>query len=179
LVRAGRKDDLNIRGAFLHMATDVAVSVGVVAGAALWSWQGWLRLDPALSRAIGIVIAVGTWALLRDALNFALDAVPRTIDRAAVERFLAKTPGIVEVHDLHTWPLSTTSVALTAHLVRPDASPPDEFLHWSEGELHRGFGIEHTPLECEQGNDGRPCRWEAAHAGSRLVWDSPMDDAAS
>lgn len=167
LFRAGRKDDLNIRGAFLHMAADAAVSLGVVVGAALWTWQGWLWLDPALSLAIGVVIAVGTWDLFRDALNLALDAVPRTIDRAAVERFLADAPGIVEVHDLHIWPLSTTSVALTAHLVRPDGSPPDELLHWLEVELHRRFGIDHTTLQCEQGNGGPPCRWEAAHVGTR------------
>jgi len=120
LFRAGRKDDLNIRGAFLHMAADAAVSLGVVVAAALWIWQGWLWLDPALGLAIGVVIAVGTLDLFRDALDLTLDAVPRTIDRMAVERFLAHTPGIVEVHDLHIWPLSTTSVALTAHLVRPD-----------------------------------------------------------
>ena len=144
LFRAGRKDDLNIRGAFLHMAADAVVSLGVVVAAALWTWQGWLWLDPALSLAIGVVIAVGTWDLFRDALNLALDAAPRTIDRAAVERFLADAPGILAVHDLHIWPRSTTSVALTAHLVRPDGSPPDELLHWLEGELHRRFGIDHT-----------------------------------
>jgi cobalt-zinc-cadmium efflux system protein len=176
LFRKGRKDDLNIRGAFLHMAADAAVSLGVVVAAALWTWQGWLWLDPALSLAIGVVIAVGTWDLFRDALNLALDAVPRTIDRTAVERFLAEAPGIVEVHDLHIWPLSTTSVALTAHLVRPDASPPDELLHWLEGELRRRFGIDHTTLQCEQGNGGPPCRWEAAHAGNRPRHDSPIDD---
>ena len=176
LFRSGRKDDLNIRGAFLHMAADAVVSLGVVIAAALWSWQGWLWLDPALSLAIGVVIAVGTWDLLRDALNLTLDAVPRTIDRTAVEQFLADAPGIVEVHDLHIWPLSTTSIALTAHLVRPDASPPDELLHWLEGELHRRFGIDHTTLQCERGNGGPPCRWELAHAGGRPRPDSPIDD---
>jgi cobalt-zinc-cadmium efflux system protein len=118
----------------------------------------------------------GTWDLFRDALNLALDAVPRTIDRAAVERFLADAPGILAVHDLHIWPRSTTSVALTAHLVRPDGSPPDELLHWLEGELHRRFGIDHTTLQCEQGNGGPACRWEAAHAGSRLRHASLIDD---
>lgn len=163
LFRAGRNQDLNIRGAFLHMAADAAISLGVVVAAALWTWQGWLWLDPALSLAIGVVIAVGTWELFRDALNLALDAVPRTIDRMAVERFLDEVPGVVGVHDLHIWPLSTTSVALTAHLVRPDATPPDELLHWLEDELHRRFGIDHTTIQCEQGNGSPPCRWESAH----------------
>ena len=163
LFRAGRNQDLNIRGAFLHMAADAAISLGVVVAAALWTWQGWLWLDPALSLAIGVVIAVGTWELFRDALNLALDAVPRTIDRTAVERFLAEVPGVVAVHDLHIWPLSTTAVALTAHLVRPDASTTDELLHWLEDELHRRFGIDHTTIQCEQGNGSPPCRWESAH----------------
>jgi cobalt-zinc-cadmium efflux system protein len=163
LFRAGRTQDLNIRGAFLHMAADAAISLGVVVAAALWSWQGWLWLDPALSLAIGVVIAVGTWELFRDALNLALDAVPRTIDREAVARFLAEVPGVVEVHDLHIWPLSTTSVALTVHLVRPEATGSDELLHWLEDELHRRFGIDHATIQCEQGNGGPSCRWEAAH----------------
>ena len=163
LFRAGREQDLNIRGAFLHMAADAAVSLVVVIAAALWSWQGWLWLDPALSLAIGVIIAIGTWELFRDALNFALDAVPRTIDRAAVERFLAEVPGVVAVHDLHIWPLSTTSVALTAHLVRPDPITTDELFHWMEDELRRRFGISHVTIQCEQGSGGPPCRWEAAH----------------
>lgn len=176
LFRRGRTEDLNIRGAFLHMAADAAVSLGVVIAAALWSWQGWLWLDPALSLAIGVVIAVGTWDLFRDALNLALDAVPPTVDRAAVERFLAEAPGVVEVHDLHIWPLSTTSVALTAHLVRPDTAPPDALLHGLAGELHHRFGIDHTTLQCEQGNGGPTCRWEAAHARTDRVCLSPAGD---
>jgi cobalt-zinc-cadmium efflux system protein len=165
LFRAGRTQDLNIRGAFLHMAADAAISLGVLLAAALWTWQGWLWLDPALSLAIGVIIAVGTWELFRDALNLALDAVPRTIDRTAVERFLAEVPGVTAVHDLHIWPLSTTSVALTAHLVRPAADSTDELLHWLEDELRRRFGIDHTTIQCEQGNGGPPCRWEVAHQG--------------
>ena len=115
----GRENDLNIKGAFLHMAADAGITVGVMVAALLIGWTGWLWLDPLTSLAIAAVILVGTWGLLRDSVDLALDAVPRGIDPAEVAGFLASQPGVSEVHDLHIWAMSTTETALTVHLVRP------------------------------------------------------------
>jgi cobalt-zinc-cadmium efflux system protein len=112
---AGRKDDLNIRGAFLHMVADAVVSLGVVVSGLVVLWTGWLWIDPAVSIVVALVIVVGTWSLLKEAVNLSLDAVPANIDRPAIERYLAGLPGVTEVHDLHIWAMSTTEVALTAH----------------------------------------------------------------
>ena len=121
LFASGRKGDLNVRGAFLHMAADAGVTVGVIVAALLIMWTGWQWLDPAVSLAIAVVILVGTWGLLRDSVNLSLDAVPEDIDPHEVEAYLAGQPGVSEVHDLHIWGMSTTETALTAHLVRPGA----------------------------------------------------------
>lgn len=158
---AGSKDDLNIKGAFLHMAADAAVSLGVVIAAFVMGKTGWLWLDPAVSLAIVAVIAVGTWGLLRDSFNLALDAVPAKVDRDAVEGFLISQPGVTAVHDLHIWPLSTTSVALTAHLVQPDATVNDDALHRLSDELRTQFGIDHATIQIERG-DGE-CRLAPDH----------------
>ncbi len=160
---AGRKGDLNIRGAFVHMAADAAVSFGVVVAAFVMSRTGWLWLDPAVSLAIVVVIAVGTWGLFQESLNLALDAVPAHIDREAVEGFLSGLPGVTAIHDLHIWPLSTTSVALTAHLVRPEAGEDDALLHRVAGELHEKFGIDHSTIQLEKSRDGADCRLVNAH----------------
>lgn len=154
---AGRKEDLNIRGAFLHMTADAAVSLGVVIAALLMGATGWLWLDPAVSLAIVVVIAIGTWGLLRDSIDLALDTVPTRIDPQAVERFLAGVAGVVAVHDLHIWAFSTTGVALTAHLVKPDATLDDALLARLSAELRRRFGIDHATLQVEQGDDDHPC----------------------
>ena len=122
----GRKDDINIRGAFLHMAADAAVSLGVVIAAAAVMMTGWLWLDPAVSIAIALVITWGTWSLLAASVNLALDAVPQNIDPGKIEAYFAALPGVTEVHDLHIWAMSTTEVALTVHLVRPGAGLDDE-----------------------------------------------------
>ena len=151
---AGSKSDLNIRGAFLHMATDAGVTLGVLVAAFVMSRTGWLWLDPAISLGIGLVIAVGTWGLFRESLNLALDAVPAGIDRVAVEKFLSEVPGVVAVHDLHIWPLSTTSVALTAHLVNPNATVDDDLLHKLSMAMQEEFGIDHTTLQVERENGG-------------------------
>ena len=128
LFMKGRHHDLNIKGAFMHMAADAGVSLGVLlAGFAIMK-TGAYWIDPAISLAIVVVIAVGTWGLLRDSFLLALDAVPHGIEPAEVRRYLAGLPGVVEVHDLHIWGMSTTEVALTAHLVRPDAGIDDGFL---------------------------------------------------
>ena len=154
---AGRERDINIRGAYLHMAADAAVSLGVVLSGFAVMATGWYWLDPASSILIAVVITVGTWSLLRDSLNLALDAVPTTVDRDAVERFLAALPGVTEVHDLHIWAMSTTEVALTAHLVRPAAAADDAFLAHVAEELRAHHGVQHATLQIEQGDPRYPC----------------------
>jgi cobalt-zinc-cadmium efflux system protein len=154
----GGKSDINIRGAFLHMAADAAVSLGVVIAALAVMATGWLWLDPAVSIAIAIVITLGTWSLLRSSLNLALDAVPEAIDRPAIEVYLAALPGVTEVHDLHIWAMSTTEVALTAHLVRPDCPVDDGLLGRSARELAERFGIAHSTIQIESGDPDHPCR---------------------
>lgn len=152
LFMSGRKSDLNVRGAFLHMAADAAVSVGVVIAAGLIAFTGWLWLDSAVSLVIAVVIIVSTWGLARDSVDLALDSVPAHIDRAEVEAYLAALPGVSEVHDLHIWGLSTTDAALSAHLVRPGASLDDTFLDSTMRELKSRFGISHSVLQVEEGH---------------------------
>jgi cobalt-zinc-cadmium efflux system protein len=152
------KGDLNIRGAFLHMASDALVAVGVVAAGAAILWTGWLWLDPATSIVVGMVIVAGTWGLLRDSVNLALAAVPAGVDRQAVEAYLAGLPGVTEVHDLHIWGMSTTETALTAHLVRPEGGPSDLLLLTTAHELEERFGICHATLQVETGADAQACR---------------------
>jgi len=160
---AGRKGDLNIRGAFLHMAADAIVSLGVVVAAFVMSQTGWLWLDPAVSISIGIVIAVSTWGLFQESLNLALDAVPDHIDDEAVKKHLLEVPGVVAIHDLHIWSLSTTSVALTAHLEKPDAEVDDALLHRISTMLHEKFGIDHATLQLEKGAGDPLCRLAHFH----------------
>lgn len=157
------QEDLNIRGAFLHMAADAAVSLAVVIGALVIAFTGLLWIDPALSLLIAAVIVAGTWGLLRDSVDLALDAAPRGMDVEAVRAWLASQPGVTEVHDLHIWAMSTTETALTAHLVRPENSDGDAFLHQTcEGLAHR-FGIGHATLQVEQGQS-ESCRLALVHA---------------
>jgi cobalt-zinc-cadmium efflux system protein len=151
LFMRGRKGDLNIRGAFLHMAADAGVSAGVVLAGLAIAATGWEWLDPAISLLIAIVITVGTWGLLRDAVNLALDAVPEGIDPAAVNEYLVSLPGVKTVHDLHIWGMSTTHTALTAHLVKPGLEDDeDALLGRICNELHDRFGIEHATLQIER-----------------------------
>jgi cobalt-zinc-cadmium efflux system protein len=147
----GSKDDLNIRGAFLHMAADAAISAGVVVAAAAMWFTGWLWLDPVVSLGIVVVIVLGTWGLLRDSLDLALDAAPRGIDPKAVGAWLAGRPGVTEVHDLHIWAMSTTETAMTAHLVRPQNPDNDQFLHEICGEMAKRFKIGHVTIQVESG----------------------------
>ena len=149
LFASGRKGDLNIRGAFLHMVADAAVSAGVVVAALAILYTGWLWLDPLASLVIVGVIVWGTWSLLRDSLAMSVDAVPTSIDPQAVRSYLASCAGVTAVHDLHIWPLSTTESALTAHLVFPGGHPGDEFLAVAASELRQRFGIGHTTLQIE------------------------------
>jgi cobalt-zinc-cadmium efflux system protein len=157
LFLSGRKHDLNVRGAFLHMAADAAVSLGVVIGGIVISRTGWMCVDPALSLIIAAVIAISTWDLLWQALDLSLDSVPRGIDPEAVRAYLAALPGVAAVHDLHIWALSTTETALTAHLVRPTAQIDDDWLHQVAHELHDRFHIAHSTIQIESGQGQHSC----------------------
>lgn len=154
LFLTGRKHDLNLKGAFLHMASDAAVSAGVVIAAFIIRLTGWQWLDPAVSLAIGVVITWGTWGLLRASINMSMDAVPEGIDPNAVEAYLRALSGVTGVHDLHIWAMSTTEVALTVHLMIEQWPHDDRFLHDVCHELEERFGIGHatTQLECGVGD---------------------------
>ncbi|HEY8618076.1 cation diffusion facilitator family transporter [Phenylobacterium sp.] len=151
----GSHSDLNVRGAFLHMAGDAAVSLAVVIGAFAIGLTGLQWIDPALGLLIAAVIVLGTWSLLRDSVDLALDAAPRGIDVGEVRAWLAALPGVESVHDLHIWAMSTTETALTAHLIRPANADADAFLHQACEGLHRRFNIGHATLQVET---------DAAHA---------------
>ncbi len=143
----GRHDDLNIRGAFLHMAADAAVSAGVVGAGALVLWQGWLWVDPAASLLIAAVILIGTWQLFRDSLHLMFDGVPRSIDLDAVRAELEALPGVDCVHDLHVWASGTTEVVLTAHVVMPAGHPDDAFFRAAAERMKERFSIGHVTLQ--------------------------------
>lgn len=161
LFMRGRKTDLNLKGAFLHMASDAAVSLAVVAiGVGIYV-TGWTWLDPTISILIGIAIVWGTWGLLRESLNLAMDAVPASIDSHAVEAYLAGLPGVTAVHDLHIWAMSTTEIALTAHLVMPQFPPDDGFLGDVCKELRHRFAIGHVAIQLEHGDIA--CEQAPAH----------------
>jgi cobalt-zinc-cadmium efflux system protein len=157
LFMAGRKGDINIRGAFLHMAADTGVTAGVIVAALVIMATGWQWVDPVVGLIIGAVILVGTWGLLRDSVNLSLDAVPEGIDMNAVEACLRGLPGVTEVHDLHVWAMSTTEPALTVHLVRPKDGADDRLLDRLRCELHERFGIEHMTVQFETGDPAHPC----------------------
>lgn len=153
LFARGRKGDINIRGAYLHMLSDAVVSAGVVlAGIAIWATGlGWI--DPVVSLVIAGLIFWQTWGLLRETIEMSLAAVPRAIDYDAVTVALQGLPGVAKVHDLHIWPMSTTEPVLTAHLVIPDGHPGDGFLAAARAMLHDRFGIGHATLQVETGGD--------------------------
>jgi cobalt-zinc-cadmium efflux system protein len=157
LFAQARKSDLNAEGAFLNMAADAAVSLGVVLAAAGMLVTGWYWLDPLAAIMVSLVIALSTWRLLKSALALSLDAVPAAIDRVAVETRLSALPGVSSVHDLHIWSLSTTRTALTAHLVMPEGCPGDAFLATAAEAMEHEFGIAHVTLQVECG-DGEACR---------------------
>lgn len=160
---SGRKSDLNIRGAFQHMAADAVVSLGVVlAGIAILT-TGWLWFDPAISLIIVAVIIFGTWQLLQDSVNLALDGVPPGIELVAVRTYLEQREGVSEVHDLHIWAMSTTETALTVHLVMPAGCPNDGFLTQVCTELHNLFNIDHATIQVETGDRNYPCSLAPHH----------------
>ena len=162
LLMSGQKADLSIRGAFLHMVADAAVSLGVVIAGGLILLTGWNWLDPAVSIGISVVIVWGTWGLLREAIDHSLDAVPAKIDPTEVAKFLADLPGVSGVHDLHVWAMSTTETALTCHLVMPGGHPGDAFLQRVCDQLHHKFEIAHPTIQIELADAGT-CKLEPDH----------------
>jgi len=155
---SGKDHDLNIRGAFLHMAADAAVSLGVVASGALILFFGFNWIDPLISLVIAAVILLSTWGLLRDSLNLAVDAVPRNVDPDAVRDFLSGLPGVRAIHDLHIWPMSTTDTALTAHMVMDEFPGGDEYLDEVARVLHERFSINHPTIQLERHDSEYVCQ---------------------
>ena len=153
----GQKHDLNLRGAFLHMAIDAGVSLGVVIAGVLMLFKGWLWIDPVISIFIVLVVLVSTLSLLRDSLNYAIDAVPENIDLTEIKHYLTGLNNVSDIHDLHVWPLSTTEVALTVHLVTTDEVVSNIFLRDVQQYLHDHFGIEHSTIQVECTNMDNVC----------------------
>ncbi|MGE0178331.1 MAG: cation diffusion facilitator family transporter [Sphingomonas sp.] len=149
----GRKADLNVRGAYLHMIADALVSAGVVVAGLLILWTGWVWVDPVASLIVAAIILVASVDMLRESVTMALAGVPRSIDPDAVEAHLAALPGVERIHDLHIWPMSTTEYALTAHLVMPGGFPGDAFLANCAGGIAHDFGIGHSTFQIETGDD--------------------------
>ncbi|HZZ61296.1 MAG TPA: cation diffusion facilitator family transporter [Roseiarcus sp.] len=149
LFASGGKGDINVRGAFLHMASDALVSVGVVVAGLMILLTGWFRLDPIVSLAINAVIVWGTWGLLRESVSMSMAAVPSSVDPAGVREFLSTRPGVASIHDVHVWPVGATEIALTCHLVMPAGHPGDAFLHDLAAELARRFKIDHPTVQIE------------------------------
>jgi cobalt-zinc-cadmium efflux system protein len=145
----GSEDDLNLRGAFLHMAADALVSLGVAGAGALYLHFGWPWLDPLVSLLIALVIVLGTWGLLRQSLHLSFDGVPEGIDVQRIHDWLATRPGVREVHDLHVWALGTSDTALTVHLVMPGGHPGDAFLKQLAEELRHHHRIGHPTIQIE------------------------------
>ena len=158
LFLAGSREDLNIRGAYLHMAADAAISAGVVVSGIAIIFTGWYWLDPVISLIVVAVIIFNTWGLLRDSVLLVLSAVPPHIDIAAIDAFLRGQPGVADIHDLHIWGLSTTESALTVHLVMPDGYPGDVFMDNIRNMLETRYAIHHSTLEIEQGTIHHFCR---------------------
>ncbi|MDI1342098.1 cation diffusion facilitator family transporter [Polaromonas sp.] len=157
LFMRGREHDLNIRGAFMHMAADAMVSAGVVVAGALTLWMGWVWLDPVVSLLIAGVILVGTASLFKQSLHMLFDGVPDSVDPQAVQACLAALPGVTRVHDLHIWAMGTSQIALTAHLVMPQGHANDAFLKHATDQLHDRFDITHVTLQVMQQAFTAPC----------------------
>ena len=159
LFMKGRNEDLNIKGAFLHMAADAGVSLGVVIAGLLIIYTNWLWIDPAISLVIVLVITIGTWGLLKDSFHLSMDAVPKNIDLKEVGEYLKSIRGVTEVHDLHIWAMSTTEIALTAHLVVPEGTQDDFFLKEICGQLQKRFGIGHSTIQIEKSAQAANCEY--------------------
>lgn len=157
LLMKGGKGDLNIRGAYLHMVADAAVSLAVVLAGVGMLYTGWYWLDPVISLVIVVVIVFGTWSLLRDSLQLALSAVPAQIDAPAIDDYLSRLEGVTDIHDLHIWGLSTTENALTVHLVMPDGHPGDAFIDDIVLTLKERYSVHHSTLQIELGTSDHAC----------------------
>jgi cobalt-zinc-cadmium efflux system protein len=163
LFARGRRGDLNVKSAFLHMLADALIAAGVVAAGIAIALTGWRWLDPAVGLVVSATIVYGTWGLLRDAMRLALDAVPEGIDTGAVRAHLAALPGVREVHDLHIWGMSTTETALTCHLVMPGGHPGDAALGQLTRELEEHFGIHHATIQIELADSEEVCALTPEH----------------
>ena len=158
-----RERDLNVKGAFLHMAADAAVSLGVALAGVGMLYSGWIWLDPAMSLAIAAVIVGSTWGLLRDSVNLSLHAVPPRIDTALIRDYLSALAGVAGFHDLHIWGMSTTETALTVHLVMPAGHPGDHFMAQVGRELRERFAVGHATIQVETGDELHPCALAPDH----------------
>lgn len=157
LFLSGQKHDLNIRGAFLHMAADAGISFGVVVAAVVIMLTGWFWIDPVISLVVVAIILIGTWGLLREAGNLAIDAVPRGMDITGIRAYLNTIESVIGVHDLHVWAMSTTEVALTVHLVVEDTERNNELLEEVQNYLHENFGIKHSTVQIEGASGPYDC----------------------
>jgi len=157
LFMSGRSRDLNIRGAFLHMAADALVSLGVVAAGALYLWTRWTWLDPVACLAIAVVIVVGTWRLFRQSLHLMFDGVPDSVDLKDVRAYLLSQPGVEDVHDLHIWAISTSDIALSVHLLMPGGYPGEPFIDAVTARLHDRFEISHPTIQIETSQKNHGC----------------------
>ena len=169
LFMRGRESDLNIRGAFLHMAADALVSAGVVVAGGLALQFGWVWLDPVVSLAIAVVIVIGTWDLFKHSLHLLFDGVPEGVDLHAVRALLEALPGVARVHDLHVWAMGTSEIAMTAHLVMPQGDADDAFLQHATEQLHDRFKIEHVTLQVVRAPFTTPCATFAPPSGDQHV----------
>ena len=174
LFMKGAKGDLNIRGAYLHMAADAVISLGVVIAGLVILYTGWFWLDPAISLVIVAVIVVGTWGLLREAMQLSFAAVPAQVDASAVHAYLGQLAGVTEIHDMHIWGLSTTETALTAHLVIPGGHPGDVFIDDVAQGLNKQFSIHHSTLQIEHGTTEHTCALTAVEAAPHSHAQPPM-----
>jgi len=168
LFMQGSKKDLNIRAAYLHMAADAAVSLGVVLAGIGMIFTGWYWLDPIISVIIVIVVVIGTWGLLRESVQLALSAVPSNIEAPAIDAYLRQRPGVTDIHDLHIWGMSTTESALTVHLVMPGGYPGDAFMDDIMRTLKERFSVQHSTLQVEQGTTDHACALHPARATARV-----------
>jgi cobalt-zinc-cadmium efflux system protein len=157
MFHAGHQEDVNIKGAFLHMLSDAIVSAGVVLSGLVILLTGWTWVDPIVSLIVGILIAVGAWGLLQESLNLVLDGVPAQVDMRSLQDYLLDLPGVGSIHDLHVWALSSTEPALTVHLIMLAGVPQADFLARVAHDLHDQFGIEHSTIQIETGGAFLPC----------------------
>jgi cobalt-zinc-cadmium efflux system protein len=157
LFMSGSKDDINVRGAYLHMAADAAISLGVLLSGLAVMWTGWTWLDPVVSLVIVAVIMISTWSLLKESLKMVMAAVPESVDAGAIDQFLRGRDGVRDVHDLHIWAMSTTETALTAHLVMPGGYPGDQAIDDITARLKMEFSIHHCTLQVEMGTTDHAC----------------------